>query len=127
MQDTARLSRRERQIMDIRYASGHATAAEIQHSLPDAPSYSATRALIRVLEENGHVRHEEQGPRYVFRPALGRDKAKKSALKHLLRTFFEGSPEQAVATLLDISAAQLKDEDFDRLSALIDKARKEGK
>ena len=113
--------------MDILYASGHATAAEIQHSLPDPPSYSATRALLRVLEDKGHVRHEEQGPRYVFRPALGRDKAKKSALKHLLRTFFEGSPEQAVATLLDISAAQLKDEDFDRLSALIDKARKEGK
>lgn len=127
MPDTAKLSRRERQIMDILYASGHATAAEIQHSLPDPPSYSATRALLRVLEDKGHVRHEEQGPRYVFRPALGRDKAKKSALKHLLRTFFEGSPEQAVATLLDISAAQLKDEDFDRLSALIDKARKEGK
>ena len=127
MPDTAKLSRRERQIMDILYASGHATAAEIQHSLPDPPSYSATRALLRVLEDKGQVRHEEQGPRYVFRPALGRDKAKKSALKHLLRTFFECSPEQAVATLLDISAAQLKDEDFDRLSALIDKARKEGK
>lgn len=127
MSDTSKLSRRERQIMDILYASGHATAAEIQRSLPDAPSYSATRALLRVLEEKGHVRHEEQGPRYVFKPTLGRDRARKSALKHLLRTFFDGSPEQAVAALLDISAAQLKDEDFDRLLALIDRARKEGK
>ena len=127
MPDTTKLSRRERQIMDILYASGHATAAGIHGSLPDAPSYSATRALLRVLEEKGHVRHEEQGPRYVFKPTLGRDRAKKSALKHLLQTFFDGSPEQAVATLLDISAAQLKEEDFDRLSALIDHARKEGK
>jgi predicted transcriptional regulator len=127
MRDTNKLSRRERQIMDVLYANDHATAAGIQQSVPDPPSYSAIRALLRVLEAKGHVRHEEQGPRYVYKPTLTRDRAKKSALKHLLQTFFEGSPEQAVATLLDISATQLKEEDFDRLSALIDQARKEGK
>src|SRR5215472_6315978 len=94
------LSRRERQIMDILYRGGRATAAEVREALPDPPSYSAVRAMLRLLEEKGHVRHEEAGLRYVFLPTVGRERAKRSALKHLLETFFEGSVEQAVATLL---------------------------
>lgn len=118
------LSRRERQIIDILYARGPSTAGEIQAHLPDAPSYSATRALLRILEEKGHVRHEEQGPRYVFSPTVPRDKAKRQAIQHVLRTFFDGSPQQAVATLLDVSSRKMSEEDFDRLAKMIDDARK---
>lgn len=118
------LSRRERQILDILYARGPSTASEIQVELPDAPSYSATRALLRILEEKGHVRHEEQGPRYVFSPTVPREKAKRAAIQHLLRTFFEGSPEKAVATLLDLSSRKMSDDDFDRLAKIIEDARK---
>ncbi len=121
------LSRRERQIMDILYRRGRVTAAEVREALPDPPSYSAVRALLRLLEEKGHVRHEEEGLRYVFLPTLGREKAKRSALKHLLETFFEGSAEQAVATLLDVSVSKLSPEDLDRLSRLIREARKGGR
>jgi predicted transcriptional regulator len=119
------LSRRERQIMDAIYERGRATAAEVLGALPDPPSYSAVRAMLRVLEEKGHVRHEEQGARYVFLPTVPREKARRSALKQLVKTFFDGSTEQAVAALLDLSASKLSDQELNRLSQLIDQARKE--
>jgi BlaI family penicillinase repressor len=122
-----KLSRRERQIMDIIYRRERATVAEILEELPDPPSYSAVRAMLRVLEEKKHIRHEEKDLRYVYLPVVPREKARRSAVKHLLHTFFDGSTEQAVATLLNLSAADLKPEDFDRLAALIEEARKEGK
>src|ERR1035441_10323160 len=101
------LSRRERQIMDILYQRGRASGSEIHQPLPDRPSYSAVRAKLRVLEEKGHVRHEEEALRYVYVPTLARDRAKRSALSHMLETFFDGSAEQAVAALLDLSSAKL--------------------
>jgi predicted transcriptional regulator len=119
------LSRRERQIMDIVYARGQATAAEVTAGLPDPPSYSAVRALLRILEQKGHLKHEEDGPRYVFLPTVPRDRARRSAMRNLVRTFFDGSAAQAAAALL--GEARLSDQDVDRLAALIDKARKEGK
>jgi BlaI family penicillinase repressor len=122
----ADLSRRERQIMDILYQSGRATVSEVRSALPDPPSYSAVRAMLRVLEGKGHIRHEEESLRYVFLPVVARDRAKFSALKHLLETFFDGSAEQAVASLLDGSAAKLSREQLDRLSRLIEKAKQEG-
>ena len=122
-----KLSRRERQIMDVLYRLEKATAADIHAALPDAPTYSAVRAMLRVLEEKGHIRHQTQDLRYVFMPVVGREKARKHAIRHLLDTFFEGSPEQAVSTLLDVSAQDLSKADFDRLAKLIDKARKEGR
>lgn len=121
------LSRRERQIMDVVYRSGRATAAEVREALPDPPSYSAVRALLRVLETKGHLRHEQDGPRYVFLPTVPRDKARRSALRRLVRTFFEGSTAQAVAALLGEPNARLTDDDLDRLSGLIDQARKDGR
>lgn len=113
--------------MDILYRREQATAAEIHQSLLDPPSYSAVRGLLRVLEEKGHIRHREKNLRYVYLPVVPRDKASRSAVAHLLDTFFEGSAEQAVATLLDVSAQKLTEEDFERLAALIEKARKEGR
>src|SRR5262245_61551751 len=107
----AHLSRRERQIMDVVYKRGQATIAE---DLPDPPSYSAVRALLRVLEEKGHLKHEYQGPRYVYLPTLPRDRASRLALKELVQTFFAGSTEQAVAALLDVSASQLSDDELER-------------
>ena len=120
------LSRRERQIVDILYSQGRATAAEVQAALPDPPSYSAVRAMLRILEEKGHVRHEQDGPRYVYLPTVGRDNAKKSAMRHMLQTFFEGSAEQAISSLLGDPAARLSDAELDRLATLIDRARKAG-
>jgi predicted transcriptional regulator len=120
------LSNRERQIMDILYRFGQATAAEVQSHLPDPPSYSAVRATLRILEEKGHVQHQHDGPRYVFRPAVAREKAKRSAVRHLIRTFFNGSAEQAVTTLLDESSSKLSSEELDRLTELIEKARSKG-
>ena len=101
------LSRRERQIVDILYTHGRATAAEVQSSLPDPPSYSAVRAMLRILEDKGHVRHEQDGPRYVYVPTIARENAKRSALRHVLQTFFDGSAEQAISALLDDDAAKL--------------------
>ena len=121
------LSRRERQILDILYARGRATAAEILGSLPDPPSYSATRALLRVLEQKGHVRHEEDGARYVFFPRVSHQRASVAALRHLLNTFFDGSAVAAATALVDGSASKLSTEELDRLEALIEKARKEGR
>src|SRR5919107_5937259 len=97
------LSRRERQIIDILYANGRATAAEVQAALPEPPSYSAVRAMLRILEEKGHVRHEQDGPRYVYLPTVAADRAQKTALRHVLHTFFNGSAEQAMSALLDES------------------------
>lgn len=113
--------------MDILYRREQATAAEIHQSLLEPPSYSAVRGLLRVLEDKGHIRHREKNLRYVYLPVVPRAKARRSAVVHLLDTFFEGSAEQAVATLLDVSAQNLTDQDFERLSALIEKARKEGR
>jgi len=120
------LSRRERQIIDILYSQGRATAAEVQAALPDPPSYSAVRAMLRILEEKGHVRHEQDGPRYVYVPTVGRDNAKRSALNHMLQTFFEGSAEQAISALLDDRATKLSEAELDRLARLINQARKAG-
>ena len=127
MPETAvQLSRRERQIMDVIYRRGRATAAEVLEDLPDPPSYSAVRALLRLLEEKGHVRHEQDGPRYVYAPIVNRERARKSALKHVVRTFFDGSATDAVAALLD-GEAKLDDAELDRLSAMIQQARAEGR
>ncbi len=120
------LSRRERQIMDLLYRQGRATAAEVQANLPDPPGYSAVRAMLRVLEEKGHARHEQDGPRYVYAPRVARDRAKRSALRHVVRTFFDGSREQLVAELLDDRSTRLSDDELDRLARLIDRARQEG-
>lgn len=121
------LARRERQIMEIVYRLGQATAADVLAELPDPPSYSAVRAHLRILEDKGHLRHDQEGARYVFRPTVARDRARRSALKQLVRTFFDGSAEQAVTALLDMSHSKLSDDDLDRLSGLIHKARKEGR
>jgi BlaI family transcriptional regulator, penicillinase repressor len=119
-----KLSRRERQIMDVLYESGRATAAEIMARMPDPPGYSAVRTQLRILEEKGIVKHREEGPRYVFSPTLPRAEARKSAVRHLLKTFFEGSPEKAMAAILDQSEKSLTSETLDRLARLIDQARK---
>ena len=120
------LSRRERQIMDILYRRTRATAAEVMADLPGEPTYSTVRTQLRVLEEKGHVRHEEEGLRYVYAPAVPRHAARKSALKHLVETFFDGSAEQVVAAVLGGEASRLSDEDLDRIGELIDRARKDG-
>ncbi len=119
------LSRRERQIMDVIYRLGQATAAEVLDRLPEPPSYSAVRTLLRILEEKGHVRHEQDGPRYVYLPTVPRDSAKESALRHLLGTFFDNSAEAAVAALLDLKGDGLSEAELDRLSRLIDQARQQ--
>lgn len=121
------LSRRERQIIDILYGQGRATAAEVQAALPDPPSYSAVRAMLRILEDKGHVRHEQDGPRYVYLPTVARDNAKKSAMRHLLQTFFDGSASQAISSLLDDPRAQFSDAELDRLARMIAQARKGGR
>jgi BlaI family transcriptional regulator, penicillinase repressor len=117
------LSRRERQIMDALYRRGYATAAEVHQDLPNRPSYSAVRAMLRTLEEKGHLRHEAQGPRYLYRPTVSLERAKRSALRHMLETFFDGSVEQAVAALVEGSAARLTQQELDRLSQLIEEAK----
>ncbi|HKE25115.1 MAG TPA: BlaI/MecI/CopY family transcriptional regulator [Bryobacteraceae bacterium] len=127
MSEADQLSRRERQIMDILYRNGKASAAEVREAMDDAPSYSAVRAMLRVLEEKGHVRHLAEGLRYVYVPVVARDQAKRSAVKHLMNTFFNDSPEQIVAALLDVSSTKLTRDELDRMAALIEKARKEGK
>jgi len=120
------LSRRERQIMDYLYQSEKATVAEVLAHLPSPPSYSAVRAMLRVLEEKGHIRHAQEGQRYVYLPRVARDQAKRSALRHLVRTFFDGSAEEVVAALLDDRGRDLSDEDLGRLAQMIEKAREEG-
>lgn len=121
------LSRRERQIMDILYQRGKASANDVRDAMPDAPSYSAVRAMLRVLEEKGHIKHQEEGMKYVYAPVVAAGKAKRSAVKHVMDTFFQGSAEQIVAALLDVSSSRLTREELDRMSALIEKAKQEGK
>jgi predicted transcriptional regulator len=123
----AGLSRRERQIMEILYQRGKASASEIREAMEDAPSYSAVRAVLRVLEEKGHVKHQAEELKYVYIPTVNRDKAKRSAVKHLLETFFNDSPKLIVGALLDVSSPRLTLEELDQMAEMIDKARREGK
>jgi len=120
------LSRRERQIMDILYRRGRATAAEVLEDLPGDTHYSTVRTQLRVLEEKGHVSHEEEGLRYVYRPLVSRNSARKSALRHVVETFFDGSAEKAVAALLGGEASRLNEEELERIADLIARTRKEG-
>jgi len=120
------LTRRERQIMDVLFRRGRATAAEVMEELPGEPSYSTVRTQLRVLEEKGHVRHEDDGVRFVYMPAVARHAARKSALRHLIDTFFDGSPEKAMAALLGGEASKLSNEQIERIAEMIEKARKEG-
>ena len=124
--DHVSLTRRERQIMDILYKRGKATASEVLGDLPGTSHYSTVRTQLRVLEEKGHVTHEEDGVRYVYMPATPRRAARKSALRHLVDTFFDGSAEQVVAAVLGGEGARLSDEELDRIAELIEKAKKEG-
>ena len=121
------LSRRERQIMDILYQREKASVSEVREAMSSAPGYSAVRAMLRVLEEKGHARHQAEGLKYVYMPTVAREKAKRSAVKHLLDTFFAGEPDQIVAALLDVSAARLTREELDRMSGMIEQAKREGK
>ena len=121
------LSRRERQIMDVVYRLGHATAADVLENMPDPPGYSAVRTMLRLLEEKGYLKHDQDGPRYIYLPTISRDKASQSALKQVVQTFFDNSTEQTVAALLDMSKSKMSDEELERLSQLIEKARKEGR
>jgi predicted transcriptional regulator len=120
------LSRRERQVMDIVYRAGEVTVSEVLAALPDPPTYSAVRAHLRILESKGHVAHRQDGPRYVYSPTVPREEARESALTRLLATFFDGSVERTVATLLDLEAGNLSDEELDRLSGLVAAAKKKG-
>lgn len=122
-----KLSRRERQIMDVLYQRGSATVANVMDDLSDPPSYSAVRATLRILEGKGHVVHAADGPRYIYSPAVSPDQARRSALSHLLKTFFNGSAEQAVVTLLQMTDAELSDGDIDELTARVRAARQEGR
>ena len=119
------LSRRERQILDVLYRLERATVGEVLSQLPDKPNYSTVRAQLRVLEEKGHVRHEEHGLRYVYVPCVPREVARRSALQHLVETFFEGSTEKAVAALLGGEVSLISPEELDRLSTIIAKGKKE--
>lgn len=121
------LSRRERQIMDLLYQRGRATAADVQAGIADAPSYSAVRALLRTLEEKGFATHEEDGRTYVYRPTVPRDQARRSALRHVVTTFFGGSTEQAVAALLDLNGPALTNDALERMRALVAQAKREGR
>lgn len=121
------LSRRERQIMDVLYRLGSATAAEVQDNIPDAPSYSAVRALLRILVDKGHIKHSYDGPRYVYAPIISRPVAQKSALKQLVKTFFDGSTSNAVAALLDMSGKDLSDGELEKLAKIVEQAKREGK
>src|ERR1700683_478289 len=121
------LSRRERQIMDTLYQRGKSSASEVREAMPNAPSYSAVRAMLRVLEEKGHIRHQAEGLKYVYLPIVPRDKAKRSAVKHLVDTFFRDAPDQVVAALLDVSSTRLTRAELDRMAEMIERAKKEGK
>jgi predicted transcriptional regulator len=125
--ETPDLSRRERQIMDFLFRVGRASAADVLAGIPDPPSYSAVRAMLRILEEKGHVRHEEEGRAYVFSPTTRKDAARKSALQHLLRTFFDGSTEDAVAALLDLKGQKMSEAELGRIERLVSDAKREGR
>jgi BlaI family penicillinase repressor len=121
------LSRRERQVMDILYRRGEATVAEVMADLPDPPTYSAVRSILRILMEKEMISHREDGPRYVYLPAVNTDRAADDAMKHVIRTFFDGSAQQAVAAVLRMSDAKLTDEEVAALSEKISKARVSGR
>ena len=121
------LSRRERQVLDLVYRRGRATANEVMGDMADPPSYSSVRSVLRLLEKKGFLTHEEDGPRHVYKPAIRRDRARRSALKHVLQTFFDDSPEEVVTALLDVSKSKLSTEDFERIASLIDEAKEEGR
>jgi predicted transcriptional regulator len=123
----ATLTRREREIMDILYRRGRATAAEVLEDMTSPPTYSAVRALLRILEDEGHIKHVQDGPRYIYMPAVARNDARKSALSHVVATFFDGSVEQAVAALVESSRSKLSKDELERLAQLIEKAKKEGR
>ena len=125
--DAHQLSRRERQIMDVIYTRQSATAAEVLGDLPDPPSYSAVRALLRILEEKGHLKHREDGPRYVFLPTEPREKASRSALKRVVQTFFDGSLASAVAALVDGGTGKLSAEELRRIEIIIESAKKKSR
>ena len=127
MSTDTHLSRRERQIMDALHQRGHATAAEVQAALPDAPGYSAIRALLRILEDKGHVKHRREGARYVYLPRASRETARRSALKRVVATFFQGSVAQAMAALLETADTRLPDSELRALQQVIEQARKEGR
>ena len=127
MTEAQDLSRRERQIMDSVYRRGKATAAEVLADLPEPPSYSAVRTMLRLLEDKGHLKHEQDGPRYVYVPTVARENARVNALRHLVSTFFNGSAEQAMAALLEISDTELSRAELDRMQQLIEQARDEGR
>lgn len=122
-----RLSRREREVLDALHRLGTASAADVRNALTDPPSDSAVRTHLRILEEKGHITHEQDGPRYVYRATVERETAGRSALLHLMSTFFDGSPDRAVAALLDETAQDLTDDDLDRLATLVDRARRQGR
>jgi BlaI family transcriptional regulator, penicillinase repressor len=126
MESLEKLGSRERQIMDIIYRRGRATAAEVLEDLPDSPSNSAVRGMLRLLEEKGHLRHEYDGPRYIYIPTADTERIGKSAMRHLVQTFFDNSASTAVAAMLGMYETRLRDEDLDRLEALIAEARKRG-
>jgi predicted transcriptional regulator len=117
------LGRRERQIMDVVFRLGRATGAEVHAALPDAPSYSAVRGMLRLLEEKGYLRHEQDGPRYVYLPTAEPEEVSQTALQHLLHTFFGNSRESAMAALLDLPDQPLSEDEYRRLSRLLDEAR----
>jgi len=121
------LSRREREIMDVVFAAGSATAGEIRDRIPAPPSYSAVRATLRILVQKGLLRHEDDGRRYVYRPTVARSRARQNAIDHLLNTFFDGSAADAVLTLLERPGGEMSDEELERMAHLIDRARREGR
>jgi predicted transcriptional regulator len=121
------LSRRERQIMDALYTLGEATVGEVMDRMPDPPSYSAVRATLRVLEEKGHAKHKQDGPRYLYLPTVSRDKAQSTALKHLVGTFFGGSVEQAVMALLSMPETKMSDNQLEKLAEQVRRAEEEGR
>ena len=121
------LSRRERQIMDFLFQRGKASVGEVMDGIPDPPGYSAVRATLRTLEQKGRVTHEEDGRAYIYRPTIRRDAARKSALTHVLKTFFDNSAEQAVAALLELKGPRISEAELDRVSRLVENARKEGR
>jgi predicted transcriptional regulator len=121
------LSRREQQVLDIVYARGHATAAEVREQMHDPPTDAAVRTTLRILVSKGHLRIEQAGPRYDYWPTVPREAARRSELQHIMRTFFGGSVESALATLLDIQRGELGEDERKRLKRLIDKAAREGR
>ena len=123
----AQLSRREREIMDVIYRSGRATAADVMENLTDPPSYSAVRAMLVILEDKGHLRHESRGVRYIYLPTVAHGTARRQAMRELVTTFFQGSPKDAVITLLDEAGAKLSEEDLAAIRAQIDEALKQGR